>query len=94
MSNAALATWIVGPVLSLYTLLFILRIVLTWYPQIELNKFPYTLVSWPTEPLLIPVRKLVPPIGGVDISPVIWAGIVSLMRELLVGQQGLLRMMN
>ncbi|MGI8934150.1 MAG: YggT family protein [Phormidesmis sp.] len=94
MSNAALATWIVGPVLSLYTLLFILRIVLTWYPQIELNKFPYALVAWPTEPLLIPVRKLVPPIGGVDISPVIWAGIVSLMRELLVGQQGLLRMMN
>lgn len=94
MSNAALAAWIVGPVLSLYTLLFILRIVLTWYPQIELNKFPYALVAWPTEPLLIPVRKLVPPIGGVDISPVIWAGIVSLMRELLVGQQGLLRMMN
>ncbi|WP_121967860.1 YggT family protein [Leptolyngbya sp. BC1307] len=94
MSNAALATWIVGPVLSLYTLLFILRIVLTWYPQIELNKFPYALVAWPTEPLLIPVRKLVPPIGGVDISPVIWAGIVSLMRELLVGQQGLLRMIN
>ncbi len=94
MSNAALAAWIVGPVLSLYTLLFILRIVLTWYPQIELNKFPYALVAWPTEPLLIPVRKLVPPIGGVDISPVIWAGIVSLMRELLVGQQGLLRMMG
>ncbi len=94
MSNAALATWIVGPVLSLYTLLFILRIVLTWYPQIELNKFPYALVAWPTEPLLVPVRKLVPPIGGVDISPVIWAGIVSLMRELLVGQQGLLRMIN
>ena len=94
MSNAALATWIVGPVLSLYTLLFILRIVLTWYPQIELNKFPYALVAWPTEPLLIPVRKLVPPIGGVDISPVIWAGIVSLLRELLVGQQGLLRMMS
>lgn len=94
MSNAALAAWIVGPVLSLYTLLFILRIVLTWYPQIELNKFPYALVAWPTEPLLIPVRKLVPPIGGVDISPVIWAGIVSLMRELLVGQQGLLKMMG
>lgn len=94
MSNAALAAWIVGPVLSLYTLLFILRIVLTWYPQVELNKFPYALVAWPTEPLLIPVRKLVPPIGGVDISPVIWAGIVSLMRELLVGQQGLLRMMG
>lgn len=94
MSNASIATWIVGPLLSLYTLLFIFRIILTWYPQVELDKFPFKLVAWPTEPLLIPVRKLVPPIGGVDISPVIWAGIVSLMRELLAGQQGLLRMLN
>ena len=93
-SNATIAVWIVGPLLSLYTLLFIFRIILTWYPQVELNKFPFKLVYWPTEPLLIPVRKVVPPIGGVDISPVIWAGIVSLLRELLAGQQGLLRMLN
>jgi YggT family protein len=94
MSNATIAAWIVGPLLSLYTLLFIFRIILTWYPQIELNKFPFALVAWPTEPFLIPVRKLVPPIGGVDISPVIWVGIVSLLREMLVGQQGLLRMLG
>lgn len=93
MSTAAIASWIVGPLLSLLTLLFIFRIVLTWYPQIDLSRFPYSLVAWPTEPFLMPMRKLVPPIGGVDISPVIWAGIVSLLRELLVGQQGLLRML-
>jgi YggT family protein len=50
------------------------------------------LVYWPTEPLLIPTRKLIPPIGGVDITPIIWFGLVSLGRELLLGQQGLLRM--
>ena len=94
MSNAAIATWIIGPVLSLYTLLFLFRIILTWYPEVELNKLPWGLVAWPTEPFLIPVRKFVPPIGGVDISPVIWVGIVSFLREILVGQQGLLRMMG
>ncbi|MEO0869504.1 MAG: YggT family protein [Cyanobacteria bacterium J06642_11] len=70
----------------------IFRIVLTWYPQIDLNAFPYSLVAWPTEPFLIPMRKLVPPIGGVDISPIIWVGIISLIREILVGQQGLMKM--
>lgn len=94
MSNATIAIWIIGPLLSLYTLLFIFRIILTWYPQVELNKMPFKLIYWPTEPLLIPVRKVIPPIGGVDISPVIWAGVVSLLRELLAGQQGLLRMLN
>ena len=81
-------------VLGLYTLLFLFRIILTWYPQIELNKLPWSIVAWPTEPFLIPVRKLVPPIGGVDISPIIWVGIVSFLREILVGQQGLVRMMH
>ncbi|MBE9135993.1 YggT family protein [Nodosilinea sp. LEGE 07088] len=76
------------------TLLFIFRIVLTWYPQADLSTLPFSLVAWPTEPLLVPMRKLVPPIGGVDIAPVIWVGIVTLLREILVGQQGLLRMLG
>ncbi|MGB3135466.1 MAG: YggT family protein [Nodosilinea sp.] len=80
--------------LGLMTLLFIFRIVLTWYPQVDLSRLPFALIAWPTEPFLVPMRKLVPPIGGVDIAPVIWVGIVTLLREVLVGQQGLLRMIG
>ena len=90
MTITTLASWALGIFLSLMTLLFIFRIVLTWYPQIDLNRFPFNLVAWPTEPFLRPLRKLVPPLGGVDITPVIWVGIFSLLRELLLGQQGLL----
>lgn len=93
MTAAAISTWILGPILGVMTLLFIFRIVLTWYPQINLNQLPFNLIAWPTEPFLRPVRKLVPPIGGVDITPVIWVGIFSLLREILIGQQGLLTMM-
>ena len=88
--TTTIASWTLGIFLSLMTLLFIFRIVLTWYPQIDLNRFPFNLVAWPTEPFLRPLRKLVPPLGGVDITPVIWVGIFSLLRELLLGQQGLL----
>ena len=88
------AALVLSLVLGLYTLLFLFRIILTWYPQIELNTLPWAIIAWPTEPFLIPVRKLVPPIGGVDISPIIWVGIVSFLREILVGQQGLVRMIH
>jgi YggT family protein len=91
------ADWIdlgLGIFLAVMTLLFIVRIVLTWYPQIELTKFPFNLVAFPTEPFLWPTRKVVPPIGGVDISPIIWVGLLSLLREVLLGQQGLLTMMH
>lgn len=92
MSGATLAAWILGPVLGLMTFLFIIRIVLTWYPQAELNRFPFNVVAWPTEPFLAPLRKIVPPLGGVDITPIIWVGICSFLREILLGQQGLLMM--
>ncbi|MCP6759094.1 YggT family protein [Mastigocladus laminosus UU774] len=94
MTGVNLTAWILGLGLGLMTLLFIFRIVLTWYPQIDLNRLPFNLVAWPTEPFLIPMRKLVPPIGGVDITPIIWVGIFSFIREILLGQQGLLIMMS
>ncbi len=79
--------------LGAMTLFFIFRIVLTWYPQVDLTKFPLSIIVLPTEPFLSPTRKLIPPLGGIDISPVIWVGIVTLLREILLGQQGLLVML-
>ncbi|MEB3289951.1 MAG: YggT family protein [Leptolyngbya sp.] len=94
MAPSVVLNWSVGLFLALMTLLFIFRIVLTWYPQVDLTKLPVSLVVWPTEPLLAPVRKMVPPIGGVDIAPVIWVGLITLLREILVGQQGLLKLLG
>lgn len=94
MTAFTLANLVLGLFLGLMMLLFIFRIVLTWYPQANLQRFPFNLVAFPTEPLLIPLRKIVPPLGGVDITPIIWVGIFSLLREILLGQQGLLTMMN
>jgi YggT family protein len=83
----------VSLILVVMTFLFIFRIVLTWYPQVESQKLPFSLVIAPTEPFLAPSRKLIPPIGGVDITPIVWVGIVSLIREILVGQQGIITML-
>lgn len=93
MTSVLLATWVLGPLLGIMIFLFIFRIVLTWYPQVDLNRFPFNIIAWPTEPFLAPLRKLVPPLGGVDITPILWVGIFSLAREILLGQQGLLTMM-
>lgn len=79
-----------GLLLSAWTLLFLFRIVLTWYPQVDLSQGVWRLVALPTEPILAVSRKLIAPIGGVDVTPVIWVGLISLAREILVGQQGLI----
>ncbi|MBR8838405.1 MAG: YggT family protein [Stigonema ocellatum SAG 48.90 = DSM 106950] len=94
MTGVDLTAWILGLGLGVMIFLFIFRIVLTWYPQVDLNRLPFNLIAWPTEPFLVPLRKLVPPIGGVDITPIVWVGILSLMREIILGQQGLLTMLS
>ncbi|MCT0200510.1 YggT family protein [Synechococcus sp. CS-1325] len=81
---------LLGLLLAAWTLLFLFRIVLSWYPQIDLSQGVMRLIGAPTEPLLGLTRRWVQPIGGVDVTPVIWVGLISLLRELLVGQQGLL----
>jgi len=96
LSPTALASLLVwferGVALALagWTLLFLCRLVLTWHPQIDQGRGVLSAVRLCTEPLLRPTRRLVAPIGGVDVTPVIWVGIVSLVREVLVGQQGLI----
>lgn len=94
MTAAEITSWVLGPLLAVMIFLFIFRIVLTWYPQVSLGQFPFNLVVLPTEPFLAPARKMIPPLGGVDITPILWVGIFSLLREILLGQQGLLTMMT
>ena len=81
---------ILGLLLAAWSLMFLMRIVLTWYPKADSNAGVWAVVIALTEPVLALTRRVVAPIGGVDVTPVIWLGLVSLVRELLVGQQGVL----
>jgi YggT family protein len=75
-----------------YTLNFCLicRTVLSWYPTKDIGKLLYSLVVFPTEVFLRPVRKLIPPAFGVDISAIVCIMIISFAQEVLSGPQGIL----
>ena len=81
-----------GIFLSYLTIVFLIRLILSWYPKIDLNKGFWLLISVPSNSILNLTRKLIPPIGGVDVGPVIWIGFISFLREILVGQQGLIKL--
>ena len=81
-----------GISLSYLSIVFLIRLILTWYPKIDLSKGLWLLISIPSTTILNFTRKLIPPIGGVDVGPVIWIGIVSFLREILVGQQGIIKL--
>ena len=78
--------------LSYLTIVFLIRLILTWYPKIDLSKGFWLFISIPSSSILNITKKLIPPIGGVDVGPVIWIGVISFLREILVGQQGLIKL--
>ena len=83
---------VLGIILSFLTIVFLIRLILTWYPKVNLSNGFWLIISIPTSSILNITRKVIPPIGGVDVGPVIWIGIISFLREILVGQQGLIKL--
>ena len=65
---------------------------MTWYPKINGQSGIWLIVTLPTNHILKITKKIIPPRGGVDVTPVIWIGIISFIREILVGQQGLIKL--
>ena len=63
------------------TLAFLLRIILTWYPKIDLRTGFWPIIFLPTEPILVLTRKIVAQIGGVDDNTNIWVGLIILFGE-------------
>ena len=62
--------------------------------QIPGNKMPWAIAYKPTEPVLGPTRNIIKPVGGVDISPIIWVAVLSFVNEILLGPQGILNLLQ
>ncbi len=60
----------VGQIIGLYKIVLLVRIILTWIPH-NPHKTAAIFLYKVTEPLLETVRRIIPAIGGIDISPII-----------------------
>lgn len=78
------ATGIVGLTLDFYFFALILQIILSWLaPQ---NQSPVlALLYQVTEPIMAPARKLLPPMGGIDFSPILTFMAIQVLNMVLVG---------
>lgn len=91
---AKLASDVLRPLFNIFTILYIIRVPMTWYPDIDGNKLPWLVAYVPTEPILSVTRKVVPLVSGVDVSPIVWVGLISFLNEILLGPQGLLTLIQ
>lgn len=72
----------------------IVRIVMSWYPEIDGKNLPWSIAYTPTEPILEATRKVVKPFNGLDVSPIVWVALLSFFSEILTGPQGILSLIE
>jgi len=52
---------------NIYTLLLLIYAVVSWVPDLRRGRLVYYLASV-IEPVLIPIRRIIPPLGGLDLA--------------------------
>ncbi len=73
-------------ILNLLQLILILRILLSWFPNINWYNQPFKLLDDITEPVLTPFRRIIPPIAGmIDISPIVPIFLINILIGFLAG---------
>jgi YggT family protein len=81
---ATLATFI-----QIYSTLLIIRVLLTWFPNINWYNQPFAALSQITDPYLNIFRNIIPPLGGMDFSPILAFVVLNIVSNLLYSLRGL-----
>lgn len=76
--------YIIHGLLSIYLVLIIARVVFSWGQITYRNRVMRFLVNV-TEPLLGPLRRALPPLGWIDISPLVATLIILFLRAAVAG---------
>jgi len=74
---------IVNFLFDLYSFILLARVLVSWFPVDRYNP----LVQWLyrlTEPVLAPIRRLLPPAGAIDFSPILAFVLIIVARRIVL----------
>jgi len=74
---------VLAQTLSIYSLILVVRLVLTWFPNLPWENPVLSAVSAICDPYLNIFRGLIPPLGGLDLSPLVALLALQLSGSLL-----------
>jgi YggT family protein len=76
---------VLAQTLSIYLLVLLVRVLLSWFPNLDWSNPVLSSVSAITDPYLNVFRGLIPPIGGLDLSAIVAFLALQLAQGLLNG---------
>lgn len=69
--------------LQIYLYLLIARVLLSWFPNINWMNPPFSILSQLTDPYLNIFRSIIPPLGGIDLSPILGFVLLQVLQGAL-----------
>ncbi len=69
--------------ISIYLGLLFIRVLLTWFPNINWSNQPFAALGQITDPYLNLFRSIIPPLGGMDFSPMLAFLALSFLQRAL-----------
>lgn len=69
--------------LQIYTILLIVRILLSWFQGVGWAYQAMSFLSPITDPYLNVFRSFIPPLGGIDFSPILAFMLLSFIQQIL-----------
>ncbi|MEG4024920.1 MULTISPECIES: YggT family protein [unclassified Microcoleus] len=84
-SSIGLLATTLATFLQIYLVLMIFRVLLSWFPNINWYDPPFSILSQLTDPYLNLFRSIIPPLGGIDFSPMIAFFVLQFGSEFLIG---------
>ena len=76
--------YFIGTLIYFYSILIVLRIFMSWIPNINWDNQPVKFIRIITDAYLDIFRRFVPPLGGLDFSPIVALLVLSFIQELFV----------
>ncbi|MCL1467229.1 YggT family protein [Argonema galeatum] len=82
-SSVALLIETLTRFVNIYVVLLIIRILLSWFPNINWYDPPFSILSQLTDPYLNIFRSFIPPLGGIDFSAILAIFLLQFIGQLL-----------
>jgi YggT family protein len=83
MTLLAFPLQVLAQTLNIYLLVLLVRVLLSWFPNLDWSNPVLSGVSAITDPYLNAFRGLIPPLGGLDLSAILAFLAIQLLQSLL-----------
>lgn len=82
--------WLINSIINIFIVILIVQVIMSWLIAFNVvntrNRFVYMVAEVAykiTEPVLRPIRRIMPNLGGIDLSPIVIILLLGFIQRLL-----------